>query len=59
MLSVGVTESAAILEKSPVVFVQFEKILINALTRESFSCRYDIVVPLILRQLKDEINVLV
>ena len=45
MLSVGATESAAILEQSPGVFVKFDKF--NALTLERFGCGYDIVVLLI------------
>ena len=45
MLSVGATESAAILEQSTSVFVHLKSF--NAQTRESFGCGYDIVVPLI------------
>ena len=45
MLSVDATESAAILEQSLHVFVQFDKF--NELTQESFGCGFDILVSLI------------
>ena len=56
MLSVGATESAAILEQSPGVFL-YNLTSFNALTRESFGYGFDGLVSLI--DTKDEINALV